>query len=382
MLIRRQSTVAKTRAIRAALANPNLDAIPRYATASRETGSTQTICLASNENPYGASPRVKSALQAELHRLERYPDPEVAELRQDLARHMDLPDAQVLVGNGATELIDLVSRAFLRPGDNTVHADPSFVMFQISPATMGVKSRGVPLRDDGGFDIDGLLGRVDGRTKLLFVANPNNPTGCHMTRSEMDRLVRFLPDHVVLVLDEAYREYVVATDCPDGLRYLARRQRLIVMRTFSKAFGLAGLRIGYLATHPELITSLRRASRPFSVSSLAQSAARAALTDRAHIVRSRQNNRIELERITERLDDLGCRVRPSQANFVLVDFCLDAAPVVEALADRGIQIRSMLPYQLPTCGRITVGTHSQNEALIRSLADILPEISSKIRPAA
>ncbi len=351
------------------LLNPALADVPPYVTAGPPpVGGTR---LASNENPYGPSPDVQEALLHGIVDVSRYPDPSAWWLRERLGRHLSVDPARVLVGNGATELIDLIARAVLGPGQNTVYADPSFIMYRIAPKSMGAAVREVPLTDQGAFDLVGVLKAVDANTKLVYLANPNNPTGTYLDRRTLEWFCAVLPKHVVLVLDEAYSEYAVADDFPDGVELLNLRDRMVVVRTFSKCHGLAGLRVGYLIASQEMVQVLEHARLPFNVNALAQLAAGAALADPDHVRRCRDWNRQQMDRVTGVLQRLGFSITPSQANFLLVDF--GRTGVVEALQKRGVMVRSMAPYRLPTSARITIGTAVENAVLCRALADIQAE---------
>jgi histidinol-phosphate aminotransferase len=345
------------------LLNPSLADVPPYVNAA----PIQGINLASNENPYGPSPHVLEALRAALTgRLNRYPEPTASLLRTRLAEHCGVSPKLVLAGNGATELIDLIAKAVIGPGENTIYVDPSFVMYRIAPKSRGAEVRTVPFTAQGAFDLQGIIDAVDEHTKLVYLANPNNPTGSWIDRDALAQFVRALPAHVVLVLDEAYREYAVAPEMPDGLEFLDLRERYVVVRTFSKAYGLAALRVGYLVATPTMMAALERARLPFSINTLAQVAAMAALEDPDHLARCRHQNRAEMNWLGPQLTALGCVVTPSQANFLLVDF--GRPGVAAALAQYGVVIRSMAPYGMPTQARITVGTHVENAALVHTLA--------------
>jgi histidinol-phosphate aminotransferase len=359
----------------AALLSPRFAAVPTYGTANTQTGAVR---LASNENPYGPSPRVADALQQAMLELHRYPDPSASRLRATIASHHGVKPSNVLVGNGATELIDLIAKATLDSTHNAVYAQPSFVMYRIASLSQGAAVHEVALGAGGEFDLEAILGAVTADTKLVYLANPNNPTGTYINDTALRAFIAALPAHVLLVLDEAYREYAVADDFPDGLDMLGLRDRIVVLRTFSKCYGLAGLRVGYLFAPNDVIACLERARLPFNVNALAQAAAAAALKDPAHIARCRAENRAQMMVLVEELDALGCEVTPSQANFLLVNFHDET--VVDRLARHGVLIRSMAPYGLPKHGRITVGAAEDNAVLINALWHVFQEIER--RPAA
>lgn len=349
------------------LANPAFDALRAYATAMPASSDRFVeVRLASNENPYGTSQRALAAITQELAGLHRYPDPGTHRLRAKLAQHHGLSADHFVVGNGANELLELIAHTFLGPEQNTVHADPSFIVYTLAPLARGIETRGVPMRN-GYHDLDAMLDAVDDQTKLLFLANPNNPTGTHVGHAALARFIRALPEHVVLVIDEAYLEYATAPDMPHGIDFLPERERLIILKTLSKAYGLAGIRVGYAIAPPPLIELINRGRQPFNVSSLAQTAAVAALSDTAHLTHSVHANEEERTRITRELSAMGCSVTPSQTNFVLVDLGCDAGPILHAMAMRGVIVRSMAPYGLRSSLRISIGTPLENDLCLRAL---------------
>jgi histidinol-phosphate aminotransferase len=332
----------------------------------RELGIKGVIKLASNENPFGPSPRAMEAMRAALPQLHDYPDASCHYLRERLAAFLGVQPAQLMIGNGTNELIEILVRTCLRPGETLLFASPSFIVYKLITQAMGQTVREVPLRDMK-FDLPALARAVDERTKLLFIANPNNPTGTYVTRAELEAFLAQLPPHVIVVMDEAYFEYAVAPDYPNGLDYLARRERFMVMRTFSKCYGLAGVRVGYAVGHPTLIDYMNRGRQPFNVNTLAQVAALAALDDVDHVTLSRQKNRVGMEALVPALTKRGLTVTPSQANFVLVDFHRPIGPVFDALLRQGVIVRPVDNYGLPSSARITIGTEPQNSRLIEAI---------------
>jgi len=350
------------------LANPAILSVSPYlpgksiSEVQREFGLTDVVKLASNENPAGPSPQALEAIRSLLPELHLYPE-SGAELRRALSERNGLPVGGVLLGHGATDLLDLIMRAFSCPGDEVISAHPGFPWYQMLGQLNGAKNVIVPLRDHV-HDLEAMSERVTGRTKLVFVANPNNPTGTTVAVDALDAFVERLPDHVILVLDEAYVEYV--EDPPNSLAYLAHRN-VIVVRTFSKIAGLAGLRIGYAMARPELVELLEKVQPPFSTTSLAHVAALASLTDEHHRTASREAARVGKELLYVELSRLGLRFVPSQANFIFVDFETGVAPIADGLLRRGFVIRPMLE----TCARITVGTLAQTRAFMSALEEVL-----------
>ena len=332
----------------------------------REYNLTSCIKLASNENCYGASPKALQAMTEALQELHADPDANATLLRAGLAQFLGCSVDQLIVGNGTNEILEMVARTCLRPGEQLLFAAPSFVAYKLVAQAMGAPIVEVPLRDMR-FDLEALLGATTQRTKLLFIANPNNPTGTYVGKEALQAFLQTLPEHVLVVLDEAYFEYATAADYPDGMQLLHCRERLLVSRTFSKAYGLAGARVGFAVGQPSLIDMLNRGRQPFNVNSLAQAGALAALGDPAHVQRSVQHNTVQRQRLGEALRARGLQVVDSQANFLLTNFLRPAAQVYTALLQRGIIVRPMQGYGLPSWQRITVGTAAENEALLGAI---------------
>ncbi len=331
------------------------------------------VKLASNENPLGPSPLGVAAAAAALADVARYPDGGAFLLRDRIARHLGVHRDGVLVGSGSNEIINLVVQTFCGDGDEVLTPRHQFMAYRLAAEGHG---RALRESDNGpGFalDAEALLAAATPRTKVVFLANPNNPTGTHLAGAAVERLVRALPPHVVLVLDEAYLEYVDAADHRSALPLLAVRDRLIVLRTFSKIYGLAGLRVGYAASHAPLIELLNRVRLPFNATSIGQAAATAALDDVAHVERSHRENAAERRRLAAALTARGLAVTPSQCNFVLV-----AAPAAfggpglyEALLRRGVIVRPLLPYAMPGHVRVSVGVPAENDRLLLELDRVL-----------
>jgi histidinol-phosphate aminotransferase len=328
----------------------------------RELGLADVVKLASNENPAGPSPLALRAVQALLPETHLYPD-RGDDLRRALCERNGQPQGSVLLGHGATEVLDLIARAFVCPRDQVISAHPSFPWYRTVALLAGAEHIAVPLRDHA-HDLDAMAERVTATTKLVFVGNPNNPTGTVVSTKRLDDFVERLPDHVVLVLDEAYVEYV--DDPPRSLDYLAHRH-VIVVRTFSKIAGLAGLRIGYAIARPEIIELVEKVQAPFTTTAFAQAAALASLDDELHRTTSRAIARDGRDALYRELARLGLRFVSSQANFVLVDFATGAAAIADALLRRGFIVRPMME----TCARISVGTATQMAQLIAALEDVL-----------
>ncbi len=336
----------------------------------RELGIAGVVKLASNENPLGPSPKALAAIRAALPTLNDYPDGSAFYLKRRLAELHRVAPEQIVVGNGTNEIIEMVVRTCMRPGENTLFADPSFIVYRLAPQAAGHEVRAVPLKAMR-YDLEAMAARADAKTKLVIIGNPNNPTGTYVTRTELETFFTVIPAHVLVVMDEAYFEYVGASDYPIGLDYIAKRERLLVLRTFSKCHGLAGLRIGYGIGRPKLIDYLNRGRQPFNTNSLAQVAALAALADGEHVQHSVAVNRQEMARLVPELKKHGLGVTDSVANFVLVDFHRDVSDVFQKLLHEGVIVRPLVNYGLPTSARITVGTPTQNDKLLGALARVL-----------
>jgi len=277
---------------------------------------------------------------------------------------------QLVVGNGTNEIIEMVIRTCMRADENLIYVESSFIVYKLATLALGRQIKEVPLSSMR-YDLDAVADAIDEKTKLVFIANPNNPTGTYVNKGELEAFLKKIPEHVLVVLDEAYFEYVTAEDYPNGLNYLSSRDRLMVTRTFSKCYGLAGLRIGYGIGSPQLIDYLNRGRQPFNCNTLAQVGALAALEDTDHLERSKRINATEMARLVPELEALGLGVTPSQANFLLVDFRENAGDMFDRLLRRGVIVRPMRGYGLPTSARITIGQEEQNDTLLAALEQVL-----------
>jgi len=336
----------------------------------RELGVRDAVKLASNENPVGASPKALEAVRAMLHTTHFYPEGSCWDLRQALAAKHGVEMDQIICGSGTYELLELCVRTFCVPEEEIIHARPSFVAYDLSAQEHGVGEVVVPLdgAHDYRYDVDAMLAKVTPRTKVLFLANPNNPTGSYLGRAGFERLVFELPPSVILAVDEAYFEFTHAGDFPDSTRYHNARERLLTFRTFSKVQGLAGLRIGYCIGSTTMIGMMQRVRPPFNVNSVAQAAALAAIADHEHVARSRHVNLQGLEYLTRELGRLGVKSYPSQANFVFIDVGRPSVQVYDALLRKGVIVR---PIGGPHHLRVSVGLPAENERFIKALAEVL-----------
>jgi histidinol-phosphate aminotransferase len=335
---------------------------------AREFGITDAVKLASNENPLGPSPRALEAARATLAGIHRYPDGIAYGLRDAIARFHGVSRDEVLQGAGSNELLDLVVRTFATPAHHIVFGEPAFIVYRLASLAYGVPFTAVPLQNLV-HDLPAMAASVTPKTRVLFVANPNNPTGTHVGRAVVEEFLRTVPPEVIVVMDEAYFEYANAPDYPNSLALRHLRERLIVMRTFSKAYGLAGLRVGYAIGPANLIDYMNRVRAPFNTSVPAQAAAVAALDDQAHVAESRRMNTEERQRLTRELEGMHLKVAPSQANFVLVDLGRPARPVYDRLLERGVIVR---PFgNLPTSLRVTCGLPREDDRFLTALKEVL-----------
>ncbi len=328
------------------------------------------VKLASNENPLGPSPKALEAIRAELAELTRYPDGNGFELKSKLAARCGVTAAQVTLGNGSNDILDLVARAWLAPGLNAVFSQYAFAVYPIATQAVGAQGKVVPAKEHG-HDLEAMLAAIDANTRVVFVANPNNPTGTWFGPDALESFLARVPEHVLVVLDEAYIEYAEGDELPDGLDYLARYPNLLVSRTFSKAYGLASLRVGYALSSPQVADVLNRVRAPFNVNSLALAAACAALDDADYLSTSRRANDAGMAQLEAGLRQLGLGWIPSKGNFIAVDFGRDAAPVNQALLKAGVIVRPVAGYGMPTFLRVSIGTEAENARFLEALEQIL-----------
>jgi len=333
-------------------------------------GGMEPVKLSSNENPLGPSPAAIAAFKAAADSLERYPDGSASGLRQAIARAHGLNPDRIVCGAGSDELLNLLAHAYLEPGDETIFTEHGFLVYRIVTLGCGATPVIAPEKDLR-TDVDAILARVTSKTKIVFVANPNNPTGTYIPFDEVRRLRQGLPDNVLLVLDAAYSEYVRRNDYEAGIELVATTGNTVMTRTFSKIHGLAALRLGWAYCPAAIADALNRIRGPFNVSAPAIAAGIAALEDRGHVEKSVAHNEKWLPWLTAELEKLGLRVTPSVANFVLVHFPRDAGRDADAanafLQSRGIIVRKMGAYGLPGALRVTIGTEAENRATVAAL---------------
>jgi len=326
--------------------------------AQRQLGLREVVKLASNENPLGPSPLAIKAIREAAARIHRYPDSHGHDLRQALAGRLGFPTEQIVLGNGSTEIVEILAKAFLSRDRGAVVADQSFIMYPIAVRTMGAPLTLVPLKDYR-HDLEAMAAACDDQTALVYIDNPNNPTGTCVGRGEFEAYFRRVPGHVLTVIDEAYRDYVEAADYPDGLDDVRQGRGVVLLRTFSKIHGLAGMRIGYAVTVKEVALALEAVRSPFNTSVLAQAAALAALEDDAHVRRSREENGREARFLAAEMARRGTRFVPSVANFFLVFTPLRGEETYQALLREGVIVRPMEAYGFSHAVRVSVGTRKE-----------------------
>jgi histidinol-phosphate aminotransferase len=352
-----------------------LDIAPYVGGEARIAGLDRVIRLASNESALGPSARAMAAYRAAAEEIHRYPDGSSAELRRALGRLHGLDPARIVCGTGSDELLGLLVRAYAGPGDEVLYSRHGFLMYPIATKAVGATPVAAP-ETNLTTDVDALLARVTPRTRIVFVANPNNPTGTYLGREEMKRLHAGLPSSTLLVIDAAYAEYVGRNDYDPGIELVDAAQNVVMARTFSKIYALGGVRLGWVYCSPPVTDVLNRVRNPFNVNAAAQAAGVAAVEDVAAIDRAREHNDIWRPWFARELETLGLTVTPSVANFVLVRF--PAAPrnadaAFAFLQSRAILVRKMGGYGLPECLRITIGTEQEMRAVVASLADFLQQ---------
>ena len=333
----------------------------------RELGISRSIKLASNENPLGPSPLAIEAVREAASGVHRYPDGASFALRSKLANRLGVDEGQLVFGTGADEILELIAKTLIGPGDEVIYGWPSFAMYPIVVKGMGAQIVPVPLTEDFVYDLDAILAAINERTRVVMICNPNNPTGTSVGAEEFDRFVAKLPDHVVLAIDEAYFEFVRRPDFPDARDLIQKRPGTIALRTFSKIYGLAGLRIGYGICDSELAGFIERARHPFNVNNLAEAGALAALDDADHVERTRAMNETGIRYLADELGKMDIQTWPTDANFMLAK---TGADVFDGLLKKGVIIRPMAGFGLNEHVRISIGTAEENERFIKALHEV------------
>lgn len=336
----------------------------------RECGIKDSIKLASNENPLGPSPKAVAAMQAAMGNLHRYPDGSGYGLVSKLSDKLAMPKQRIVLGNGSDDVIGMLTRVYLSPGDEAIMTDPSFLMYEIYVNTVNAVPVFVPLRHLE-IDLAAMAAAVTDRTRMIFITNPNNPTGSYITTDAFKEFFQKLPPEIVVVLDEAYVEFATAPDCLDGLTQIAEDRPVVVLRTFSKAYGLAGIRIGYGIMPAAMAAMCNRVREPFNTNLLAQAGAAAALEDDDFLDQTRTLVHAELAFLQDRLKAMGVDCFPTQSNFFLIDVKKDADEVFEQMLQKGVIVRSMVSYGYPAYIRVNVGIRRENKRFLDALADVV-----------
>jgi histidinol-phosphate aminotransferase len=339
---------------------------------ARELGMPEPdiIKMASNENPLGPSPLGVQAIKECADRVNMYPDGGCYYLKSDLAEYLDVEPENLIIGNGSNELLQIIADTFVKPDEEVIYARQAFVVYTLATKVAGATAVTVPLKNYT-HDLDAMADRITDKTKVIFIANPNNPTGAIVAAGQMNQFLRRVPEDVLVVFDEAYYEYVERSDFPRTLDYVRDGRTVITLRTFSKIYGLAGLRIGYGISRPDIIEVMNKVRQPFNVSSVAQAAARASLRDRDHVAKSVKVNREGKQYLYGELRRMGLDFVPSETNFILVHLDRPGSEVMSQMLREGVIVRPMTGYEFPNSIRITIGTLEQNKRLISSLEKVL-----------
>jgi len=337
----------------------------------RELGVKDSIKIASNENPLGPSPKGVAAAKALLNNLHRYPDGGATTLRARLSQKLGVPAEMIVSGNGSNEILELAAATFMQAGDHAVISAHAFVVYDLAVDSRGYDKTVVPPGKNFGHDLRAMANAVTPQTRLLFIANPNNPTGTYNTRAEMDELLESLPKDVIVVLDEAYFEFVDRPDYPDGVELVKRGANVIATRTFSKIYGLAGLRCGYGVMPAEMAAYMNRVRQPFNANMLAQAAAEAALDDDEFVSRTKAANREGMAYLEKAFNELKIEFIPSVGNFILFKCPKDAKVAYDQLLRKGVIVRPMGGYKLGEWLRVTIGLPTENRRFVAELKEIM-----------
>lgn len=343
----------------------------------KQYGLDKIIKLASNENPFGSSPNVLNAIRNLELPFSIYPDGYTSALRTTLADFLKLEPQQLIFGNGSDEIIQIISRSYLSSSCNTVMATPTFPQYKHNAIIEGAEIREIPLIE-GENDLAGMLAAIDDNTNVVWLCSPNNPTGTYINNKDIEWFLDQVPSHVIVILDEAYYEYVNANDYYDSTELIKRYNNLIVLRTFSKIYGLAAFRLGYGISNAEIIKGIEPTREPFNVNSLAQIAGEAAINDQEFVIKCKEVNRTGLQSFYKFCQENNLDYFPSQANFILIDFNVDGDEVFQFLLERGFIVRSGKALGFPTSVRITIGSEEQNEAVINKLQEFLVQRNAKL----
>ncbi len=343
---------------------------------TREYGITDIVKLASNENPLGTSPKALEAMTAELQHINSYPESLCPNVVSKLAKKYNVTKENIYVDNGEDGVITMLGLTFVNPGDECIMSELTFPAFENIVGKMDGKSVIVPLTKDYRYDVDAVIKAITPKTKIVFLCNPNNPTGTIITKAEFEKLLNAIPENTLLFSDEAYYEFVDDPDYPQTLEYLEKHPNLVIGRTFSKVYGIAGTRIGYLIANPEIIKVMLKTREPFPVNRIAQAGAIAAMDDHEFVNETIKVNAEGRKQISEALKNMGFEVYPGQSNFVFANLGKPVVPVYEGLLREGVIIRPLGPQGAPNCIRVSIGTKDQNDRFIRSFQKVYKEVYS------
>lgn len=336
----------------------------------REYGITNIIKMASNENPLGPSPKALEEMKRALNDIALYPDGSHFALIKALAKFWNVEENQIIVGNGSDELIHYIGITFLNGNDEIIQADTTFSQYEAAARLVGSKVVKVPLKNFT-YDLEGIAEAVNEKTKMIFIANPNNPTGTVVTSKEVEKLMTAVPDNVIVVFDEAYYEYADKNDYPDCIQYVNNNKNVIILRTFSKIYALAGLRVGYGIANPEIIKYLNQVRAPFNVNSIGQIGAIASLADKEQITKSNKSNNEGKKYLYKELEMMGLEYTPTEANFIWININTNCRPVFVEMMKKGVIIRTGDIFNYPNYIRVTIGTEEQNKRFINTLREVL-----------
>jgi len=336
----------------------------------RELGVRNAIKIASNENPLGPSPLALKAMEESLRETHRYPDGDAFYLKNKVADTLELKPETLIFGNGSNDVLDIAARTYMRAGDEAVMGEYAFIVYPLATQAVGAKAVISPMPDYT-HDLRDMYSRITIKTKIVFIANPNNPTGTMVKRDELEWFLDKVPDDILVVIDEAYFEYVDDPEYPNTLEFHSMGKSILTVRTFSKIYGLAGIRLGYGVANVKIISEMHRVRQPFNVSSIAQKAGIAALGDTGHVRRSKELNREGLEYLREELGKLGIKFAPTSTNFILIDLDRDPMPTYNALLREGVIVRPVAGYGLRTHLRVTAGLPDENVKFINALSRVL-----------
>ncbi|MFQ6043401.1 MAG: histidinol-phosphate transaminase [Candidatus Poribacteria bacterium] len=336
----------------------------------RELGITDIIKLASNENPLGPAPMAVSAIKAAAEKVNLYPDGNSYYLKNALAKHLNVKPENLILGNGSNEVLTVIGDTFVSPGDEVIYSEQAFVVYTLVANVCGAKSITTPLKDYT-HDLQAMADCITDKTKVIFIANPNNPTGTMVNAQQVEAFMKRVPDDVLVAFDEAYYEYVEREDYPQTLKYVHDGRNVIVLRTFSKIYGLAGLRIGYGISNENIVELMNKVRQPFNANLIAQAAAQASLKDTEHVEKSRRNNSEGKKYLYGKLEELSIDYVLSEGNFILIHLNRSGQEVTDELLKLGVIVRPMMGYKFPNSIRVTVGTAEQNQRFIEALREVL-----------